>query len=86
MPYGYVTAALIHSLYPISWSPLYGPCVSRTIMGGKLIDSGSTGLQGSDFTLGCWLTRHCSLYLVRPGGQRRRIMWGPAGTVTEQAA
>lgn len=53
---------------------LYGPCVPRPIIGEKLIDLESAGLQCSDFTLGCWLTRHHSLYLVRPGGQRGRVM------------
>lgn len=54
-------------------SSLYGPCVSRSIMGEKLIDSESAGSWCSDFTLGCWLTRHHSLDLVRPGGRRRMM-------------
>lgn len=71
MPYGYVTAALIHSLDPIPpHTLLYEPYAPSSIMGEKLIDSESTGLQCSDFTLSCWLTRHHSLYLVRPGGRR----------------
>lgn len=67
---------------------LYGPCVPRSIFGGEggLIDTESAGSQCSDFTPGCWLTRHRGLYLMRPGGRRWRMMSGPAGTHTEQAA
>ena len=74
------------SVFPLPWnihfiqlhfSPsLYWP---RSIMGKKfLIDSGRRELQCSDFTLSCWLTRHHSLYLVRPWWQEMKNCVGPS--------